>query len=106
MQQTVNINKVLIFVVGNKNDLYEIEKVKKEEAEEYTKSINVIYRCVSALNSTGINELFLCVGKSLLNAEEREVPLEKENSTNNNNKEFTLKKEEEKPKENQKKKCC
>ena len=64
-----------------------------------------MYRCVSALNSTGINELFLCIGKTLLNAEETESPLEEETSTKNNN-EFTLKEEEEKPKENRKAKCC
>ena len=53
VKQTANINKVLIFIVGNKNDLYEQEQVKKEEAEKYAKSINGIYRCVSALNSKG-----------------------------------------------------
>ena len=108
VKQTVNTDKVLIFVVGNKNDLYEHEKVKKEDAEEFTKSINGIYRCVSALESTGINELFLCIGKTLLNEEEREKSLEKDPSTatNNNNNQFSLKKEEEKPKDIKKKKCC
>ena len=104
--QTIDIKKVLIFVVGNKNDLYEHEQIKKEDAEEYAKSINGQYRCVSALDSTGINELFLCIGKTLLNTEEVESPLEEETSKKNNN-EFTLKKEEEeKPKKNKKAKCC
>ena len=82
------------------------EKIKKEEAEEYTKSINGIYRCVSALNSTGINELFLCVGKTLLNFEPKELPVEE--PSKQNNKEFTLKKEEveNKDEKKKKKKCC
>ena len=43
----------------------------------------------------GINELFLYVGKTLLNTEEKEIFLAKgttnsNNNNNNNNKEFTL----------------
>ena len=56
-KQSIDLNKVLIFVVGNKNDQYEHEQVKKDIAEKYAKSINATYRCVSALKSSGINEL-------------------------------------------------
>ena len=42
--------------------MYEIEKVNKKDAEEYAKSINGSFRCVSALSSNGINELFQNVG--------------------------------------------
>ena len=41
VKDSVDINKVFIFIVGNKNDLYAEEQVKKTEAEDYTKSINV-----------------------------------------------------------------
>ena len=50
------------------------EQVNKEEAENYAKSINGFYRCVSALdaNSGGISELFESVGKGLFQNKERE----------------------------------
>ena len=44
VKQTVDLNRVVVFIVGNKNDMYMHEKIKKEEAEQYTKSINGIYR--------------------------------------------------------------
>ena len=65
IKETINIQRVLFFVVGNKNDLYENELVKKEEAQNYAKSIKAEYMCVSALKPSGINELFECVGKKL-----------------------------------------
>jgi predicted GTPase len=100
------LNKVITFIVGNKNDMYAQEAVKKDVAEEYAKSIGGGYRCVSALKSTGINELFDYVALSLLKNEGRETIIENSgNDKNNNKKEFTLKKEEKKG-EKQKKKCC
>ena len=89
--------------------MYAQEAVKKDVAEEYAKSIGGGYRCVSALKSTGINELFEYVALSLLKNEGRETIIEdsgkSENDKNNNKKEFTLKKDEKKG-EKQKKKCC
>ena len=61
----------MVFVVGNKNDLYEEEKIKKEDAEKYAKSINATYRCVSALEGKGIDELFDCVARSFFKREEK-----------------------------------
>ena len=91
------------FVVGNKNDLYDREQVPKNEAMEYAKSINAIYRCVSALETNGgINELFETLGNNLM-LNKTNDPSEEENnkntiilnskSTNKNNKK-------------KKKKCC
>ena len=60
--------------MGNKNDMYNEEKVTKQEAVEYTKSINGTYRCVSALSSNGIKELFDCVGETLLTNKRDEPP--------------------------------
>ena len=73
VKENIDISKVLVYVVGNKSDKYNFQQVKKEEAEKYAKSINGIYRCVSALNSYGIKELFENVGKTLMNLN-REVP--------------------------------
>ena len=69
------------------------EQVNKEEAENYAKSINGFYRCVSALdaNSGGISELFESVGKELLQIKEREVreseniKIEKKDTTSDQN---------------------
>ena len=66
VKDIVDINKVCVFIVGNKSDMYVDEKISKPEVEEYAKSINGTYRCVSALSGNGINELFECVGKTLL----------------------------------------
>ena len=63
---------MLVCIVGNKSDRYNFQQVKKEEAENYTKSINGIYRCVSALNSYGIKELFEYIGKTLMNRNRKE----------------------------------
>ena len=65
IKETIEVTQFLLFIVGNKNDLYENEIVAKEEVKLYAQSINADYRCVSALDSTGINELFELVGKQL-----------------------------------------
>ena len=85
--------------------MYGQEKVKKQEAEEYAKSINASYRCVSALSGTGLNELFFSIAKSLINSEEKESTAE-ESSKQGDNKEFTLKKENKSKKHKEKKICC
>ena len=85
--------------------MYGQEKVKKQEAEEYAKSIKASYRCVSALSGTGLNELFFSIAKSLINSEEKESTAE-ENSKQGDNKEFTLKKENKSKKHKEKKICC
>ena len=66
VKDIVDINKVCVFIVGNKSDMYIDEKISKQEVEEYAKSVNGTYRYVSALSGNGINELFECVGKTLL----------------------------------------
>ena len=66
VKDALDISKVRVFIVGNKNDLYLKEEITKTEGMEYSKSINGTYRCVSALTSDGIVELFECIGKSLL----------------------------------------
>ena len=102
------MTKVHIFIVGNKNDLYANEKVKKEEAIQYSKSINASCRIVSALNGGGIKELFEDVARDLM--------LNKFNNNENNanendkdkNSNITLSKNNiiEDNKKKKKKKCC
>ena len=53
-----NEKYTILAVVGNKNDLYEIEKVSEDEGRNYAKEINAIFMLVSAKNGDNINNLF------------------------------------------------
>ena len=106
VKQTIDINKILVFVVGNKNDQYEYEQVKKEIAEKYAYSINATHRIVSALKASGINELFDCVGRSFFKKGGTDEKKKKEEEIENEekSKEFQLKSEQKKAKG--KNGCC
>ena len=104
VKDNLDINNVNVFIVGNKNDLYLNEKVPKKDAEEYAKSINATYRCVSALTNDGIKELFECIGKTLLVGKE---PLEEKKPEENKNIQLKKNQKNEDPKGGKnKKKCC
>ena len=49
---------IVIAVAGNKEDLVDLEKVSFEEANEFVRSINGIYRKTSAKANYGIDDLF------------------------------------------------
>ena len=101
VKEIVDVSKVHIFVVGNKNDLYEQEQVSKKEAVEYTKSINATYRCVSALKTDGgINELFETLGNNLMTNKINDP------SKDEDNKNILVLTGEKSKKDNKKKKCC
>ena len=101
VKEIVDVSKVHIFVVGNKNDLYDNEQVPKKEAVEYTKSINATYRCVSALKTDGgINELFETLGKNLMTNKINDP------SKDEDNKNILVLTGEKSKKDNKKKKCC
>jgi len=99
--ELIDIKKVKTIIVGNKNDMYLKEVIKKNEAEQYAKSIQSLYRCVSAKEGKGINELFDCVAKSLLNNDEKESNTEE--PSKEKKEEFALQNQSKKKK---KKKCC
>ena len=102
VKEIVDVSKVHIFVVGNKNDLYDNEQVPKKEAVEYTKSINATYRCVSALKTDGgINELFETLGNNLMTNKIND-PSKDEDDKNN----IVLTGNKSKKSDNKKKKCC
>ena len=63
VKESTDISKTLIYIVGNKSDKYDVQQVKKEEAEKYAKSINGNFRLVSALKSNGIKERNLMIEK-------------------------------------------
>ena len=60
---------VIIAIAANKSDLYEYEEVSNTEVEEFAKEINAIYKQTSALNGTGIGDLFESIGYQLLSPE-------------------------------------
>ena len=101
VKEIVDVSKVHIFVVGNKNDLYDNEQVPKKEAVEYTKSINATYRCVSALKTDGgINELFETLGNNLMTNKINDP------SKDEDNKNILVLTGEKSKKDNKKKRCC
>jgi len=91
-------------LAGNKSDLYNNEKVTYEEGLELAKSLNAIYQRTSAKEkSGGVEELFLNIGKKLLDPNSIiESHLTKEEKKNMKQK---LLKEQIK-RENKKKGCC
>ena len=56
----------MLAVVGNKEDLYENQEIEKDEAREFAKKINAIFRYTSCKESKGIEELFEEIGKHYL----------------------------------------
>ena len=103
VKQTIDKSKVHIFIVGNKNDLYDKEEVKKEEVEQYAKSIKATLRIVSALNGSGVKQLFEDVAKALLTNKFGDSS----NTNDDKNKVVLSPKDLKKKNKNQeKKKCC
>ena len=80
-----NTEKGIIFnLVGNKQDLFEMEAVKEDEAKEFAKSINANFYLTSAKNNVLITELFLHSGRLFIDPNYSE---------NNNDKKETSTKE-------------
>ena len=87
VKQIVDFNKIFCYIVGNKNDQYLVEQVKKEEAQKYANSINATHRCVSALEGSGINELFDFIGRAFFKKKDN---FSESIKADKNNKEFSL----------------
>ena len=71
---------IVIAIAANKSDLYEYEEIGNEELQEYANSIGAIYKQTSALQSSGINDLFDNIGYKILSPENYEVFIRKTNS--------------------------
>ena len=50
-------------IIGNKCDLFASEEVKEEEAREFADRLEAEFELVSALEGTGVNDLFMRVAK-------------------------------------------
>ena len=93
----------MLALAGNKNDMYEQEEVEENEGKEYAKEVNAIFQKTSAKESTGIEDLFIKIGKKIL-----ESPGEESNIAKNEIKEDKkkIKLDKNKIEEKQKKGCC
>ena len=59
-------SNIIFNVVGNKQDLYEQEQVKEEDAKEFAKSINAGFYLTSAKRNINISDLFINSGKKYI----------------------------------------
>ena len=90
-------------LAGNKNDMYENEEVEESEGKKLAQELGAIFQKTSAKNSTGVEDLFIKIGKKFINPNLSvggETP-----KVDNQDKGQKLKKVDEKGK-GKKKKCC
>ena len=58
--------KIILGIAGNKNDLYEKEKVKEKEVQKFCKEIDALYFSTSALLNNSIDDMFIKLGKKFI----------------------------------------
>ena len=54
-------------LAGNKNDMYEHEEIEEEEGKKLAKELGAIFQKTSAKESTGVEDLFVKIGKKFIN---------------------------------------
>lgn len=107
VKQSMDLDKTFILIAGNKNDQYDNEQIKKPVAEQFVKSIKGNLRIVSALENTGISELFSFIAENLMNKGTKKKDENKNDGGKNEKKEFSLNNSKKDNKEEKKdKKCC
>ena len=85
--QVCDINgkdKIIIGVVGNKNDLYEERVIEEEEGQKYAKDIGASFFETSAKDHDTIENLFEGICEKLNNKDNKNNNDGKDNSNNNN----------------------
>ena len=73
---------VMLAIVANKSDLFEIEQVNEDEARKFAKNKNAAFFVVSAKDNNSVNDLFKAVVKKYSGANEVYL-MEEGNSSNN-----------------------
>ena len=94
---------IILALAANKSDMYENELVGLNEGKELARQLNAIFKSTSALNSKGIDDLFLSIGKKFLDPT-YSVNISnctEKSETRNNSKALKIPK-----KAKEKKKCC
>ena len=71
---------IIFALAANKCDLYEYEEVTNTQLEEYAQSIGAIYKQTSALNNTGISDMFDNIGYKFLSPENYKEYIKKTSS--------------------------
>ena len=94
---------VIFGVAGNKNDLYENEKVNKEEVRNFSNEINATFKFTSAKQNTCIDELFKELGKKYVESDFIKELGQEYFDKNSRNGSFQL---DENDTKKVKKKCC
>ena len=94
---------VIFGVAGNKNDLYENEKVNIEEVRGFSNEINAIFRFTSAKQNVSIDELFKELGKEFVKSNFMKEFEQEYLDKNSRNGSFQL---DENDTKKVKKKCC
>ena len=101
---------LVLALAGNKNDMYENEEVEENEGIELGKELGAIFQKTSAKDATGVEDLFIKIGKKLLNPNEKNEDNEKVSSPPEKVKEdkpkIKLDKNKVNKEEKQKVKCC
>ena len=59
-------------LAGNKNDMYEKEEVEENEGQQLAKELGAIFQKTSAKESTGVEDLFMNIGKRFINPDSKE----------------------------------
>ena len=99
--------EIIMYIVGNKSDLFEREAVNEEEVRNYAQKENILFWSTSAKDATGINELFLEIGNKYLsefkNSEEIKERKQRKKEANTVNLENSL---DNNKGSNNKKGCC
>ena len=91
--------------------MYEHEQIEEDEAKNLADELNAIFQKTSAKDATGVEDLFIKIGKKLLNPNEKNEDNEKVSSPPEKVKEDKTKIKLDKAKvnnkeEKQKRKCC
>jgi len=65
-----NTKRLKLILVANKTDMLEYAEVNEKDARSYAKENGFIYKEASAKTNSGIEDLFLTIGKEFLNKPE------------------------------------
>ena len=75
-----NNDNIILIIVANKSDLYEKENINENEVRNYANELNANFIVCSALNRSGIEDIFVAVGNNYF---------EKKYNKNNNSLDFS-----------------
>ena len=91
----------MLALAGNKNDMYEHEEVEENEGKNLAKELGAIFQKTSAKEATGVEDLFIKIGKKFLNPSDSALPAKADSKDDKKKIKLETSKGEKK-----KKKCC